>query len=49
MRSPVVLGVKKSIAERLGWTDRQDITIADILAAAETGKLRFVMTSYNFV
>ncbi len=44
MRSPVVLGIKKPVAERLGWTDRE-ITISDILEATEAGRLRFAMTS----
>lgn len=44
MRSPVILGVKKSVAERLGWIGK-DLTTADILEATESGKLRFAMTS----
>jgi Ca-activated chloride channel family protein len=44
MRSPVVFGVKRSVAERLGWTGR-DVTVNDILAASESGRLRFMMTS----
>lgn len=44
MRSPVVLGVKRSVAQRLGWVDRE-VSVADILAAAEGGRLRFTMTS----
>lgn len=44
MRSPVVLGVKKPVAERLGWTDKA-VATADILEAAKAGKLRFAMTS----
>jgi Ca-activated chloride channel family protein len=44
MRSPVVLGVKRSAAERLGWVDKA-VTVADMLAAAEAGNLRFAMTS----
>jgi len=43
-RSPVVFGVKKSVAERLGWVGR-DVTVGDILAASEAGKLRFMMSS----
>ena len=45
MRSPVVFGVKKSVAESLGWVDKPDLRVGDILAAAEAGKLRFAMTS----
>ena len=44
MRSPVVFGVKRSVVNRLGWMDR-DVTVADILAAAEGGNFRFAMTS----
>jgi Ca-activated chloride channel family protein len=40
----VVLGVKRSVAESLGWLDA-DVTMSDILAAAESGDLRFMMTS----
>lgn len=43
-RSPVVFGVKKSVAERLGWT-KGEVHVADILKAAQGGKLRFMMTS----
>ncbi len=42
--SPVVLGVKKSIAKNLGWIGKP-VKVDDILAAAEQGKLRFMMTS----
>lgn len=45
MRSPVVFGVRRSVAERLGWIGRDDVRIADILAAVESGGLRFAMTS----
>lgn len=44
MRSPVVFGVKRSVADRLGWIDA-DVTVNDILDAAERGDLRFMMTS----
>jgi Ca-activated chloride channel family protein len=44
MRSPVVLGVKRSVAESLGWMD-VEVTMSDILDAAERGDLRFMMTS----
>ncbi|MGD9684515.1 MAG: substrate-binding domain-containing protein [Candidatus Obscuribacterales bacterium] len=43
-RTPVVLGVKKSVAESLGWVGK-DVTVAEIMAAAKSGKLRFMMTS----
>ena len=44
MRSPVVLGIKKSVAERLGWVGA-DVTVADVLAAAESGDLTFMMAN----
>jgi Ca-activated chloride channel family protein len=43
-RSPVVFGVKRSVAEKLGWT-KNEVKVADILKAAQDGKLRFMMTS----
>jgi len=43
-RTPVVFGVKRSVAERLGWVGR-DVTVEDILQAAESGQLRYMMTS----
>lgn len=42
--SPVVFGIKQSVAQRLGWIGK-DVRIADILAAAVEGRLRFAMTS----
>lgn len=45
MRSPVVLGLKQSIAQDLGWIDRTDLTVQDIQAAARDGKFRLSMTS----
>lgn len=45
LRSPVVLGLRKSIAEDLGWVGRSDITIQDIQQAAQDGKFRLSMTS----
>jgi Ca-activated chloride channel family protein len=43
-RTPVVFGVKKSVAARLGWVGKP-VTVEQILLAAETGKLRYMMTS----
>jgi Ca-activated chloride channel family protein len=43
-RTPVVLGVKRSVAERLGWT-KGNVTVNDILKASQSGNLRFMMTS----
>ena len=44
MRTPVVFGVKKSVAARLGWIGKP-VTVEQILQAAESGKLRYMMTS----
>ena len=44
MRSPVVLGVKKSVAGRLGWIGT-DVYVDEVLAAAESGQLRFMMSN----
>lgn len=44
MVTPVVLGVRKSKAEELGWVGK-DVTVADILAAVEAKKITFMMTS----
>ncbi|MBV6633915.1 MAG: substrate-binding domain-containing protein [Alphaproteobacteria bacterium] len=43
-RSPVILGVRRSKAEQLGWVDNP-VKMADIVAAVESGDLRFLMTS----
>ena len=43
-RSPVVLGVRQSLAQQLGW-DKQSVKIKDILAATDTQKLHLAMTS----
>lgn len=44
IRSPVAFGVKHSNAERLGWIG-EDVFMADILEATESGQIRFMMTS----
>ncbi len=44
MRTPVVFGVKKSVAARLGWVGKP-VTVERILQAAEADKLRYMMTS----
>jgi Ca-activated chloride channel homolog len=44
MHSPVVFGVKRSVATRLGWIDKE-VTIAEILRAADANEFRFSMTS----
>ena len=43
-QSPVLLGVRRSKAEALGWTTRE-VSTADILAAVQSGKLKFLMSS----
>ena len=43
-QSPVVLGVRKSKAEALGWTTHE-VTTADIIAAVQKGELKFLMSS----
>jgi Ca-activated chloride channel family protein len=45
LRSPVVLGLRKSIAEKLGWVGRQDITVQMIAEAASANQFRLAMTS----
>lgn len=45
LRSPVVLGVRKSIAQRLGWVGRKDLTIQDIRDAAASNAFQLSMTS----
>src|SRR5262249_39089308 len=41
---PVILGVRRSKAQELGWVGTT-VTTKDILAAVEGGKLKFLMTS----
>jgi Ca-activated chloride channel homolog len=41
---PVILGVKRSKAQALGWIGAK-VTTRDILAAVEGGRLKFLMTS----
>lgn len=44
MRSPVVLGVKSSVAQRLGWTQDRTVTWNEIADSAAAGSLSFFMT-----
>jgi len=44
MRSPVVLGVKRPVAERLGWVGT-DVSVDDVLTATEAGQLHFMMAN----
>ncbi|CAN5306055.1 substrate-binding domain-containing protein [soil metagenome] len=43
-RTPIVFAVKKSLAQSLGWTSKE-VSLDDILTAAEAGKLKFMTTS----
>lgn len=45
MLSPVVIGVKHSVAQSLGWSGSTTVTWADIANAAKAGKFRFGMTN----
>jgi Ca-activated chloride channel homolog len=45
VRSPIVLGLKRPIAEKLGWIGRDDITIQMIEEAARGKEFRLSMTS----
>ncbi|MBO5238315.1 MAG: VWA domain-containing protein [Lachnospiraceae bacterium] len=42
--TPVVFGIKQSLAEKLGFVGK-DVSVSDILTAIESGKLSFCMTS----
>ena len=44
MRSPIVFGIRKSLAQTLGFVGK-DVYIQDILDAIRDGKLTFMMTS----
>jgi Ca-activated chloride channel family protein len=44
MRTPIVFGVRRSLARELGW-DRAGVSVADLLDAADKGRLRIGMTS----
>lgn len=44
LTSPVAFGIRKSLAEELGFT-KKDISVKDILAAIRSKKLKFIMTS----
>jgi Ca-activated chloride channel homolog len=45
MLSPVVLGVKRSVATRFGWAGGARVTWRDIAAKARAGQLRYGMTN----
>ena len=45
MLSPVIIGVKKSVADKFGWTDNPNVTWKDIQAKSADGSFRFAMTN----
>ena len=45
MLSPVILGVKKSVADRFGWTGNPNVTWKDIEAKSADGSFKFAMTN----
>ena len=45
MLSPVIIGVKKSVADRFGWTNNPNVTWKDIEAHAADGSFHFAMTN----
>ncbi len=45
MLSPVVIGVKQSVADRLGWAGNPDVTWKDIQARSADGSFHFAMTN----
>jgi Ca-activated chloride channel family protein len=45
MLSPVIMGVRKSVADTLGWTGNPDVTWKDVEARAADGSFKFAMTN----
>ncbi len=45
MRSPVVLGVRQDVADRLGWSDDSQPSWRDVVDAVGRGELTYGMTS----
>lgn len=45
MLSPVIVGVKHSVAERLGWTGGKRVAWRDIQTAVAAGHFRYAMTN----
>ena len=45
MLSPVIIGVKQSVADRFGWTNNPNVTWKDIEAKAADGSFKFAMTN----
>jgi Ca-activated chloride channel family protein len=45
MLSPVIIGVKKSVADRFGWSNNPNVTWKDIQARSADGSFHFAMTN----
>lgn len=45
LRSPVILGLKQDIAEGLGWTDDNSITVDELLTALSQNEFKMAMTN----
>ncbi|WP_241251342.1 substrate-binding domain-containing protein [Candidatus Protofrankia californiensis] len=45
MTSPVVLGVRTSLATKFGWTGSTNVTWADVAAKVASGELTYAMTN----
>lgn len=45
MRSPVVFGVNKPVAQELGWVGNAGVTVDQIYGTMQSGRLRVAMTS----
>lgn len=43
--TPVIFGIKESLAKELGFVGRDDVKLREIIDAIESGKLKFAMTS----
>lgn len=43
--TPVIFGIRKSLAEELGFTNGEEVTMDRLMEAIESGKLKFAMTS----
>lgn len=43
--TPVVFGIKKSLAQQYGFTNNKKVSVKDILALIKDGKMTFCMTS----
>jgi Ca-activated chloride channel homolog len=45
MLSPVILGVKQSVADKFGWSNNPNVTWKDIQAKSADGSFKFAMTN----